>query len=187
MGRADRLFGRLVFDHHFFFVLLSLSRRCLSRSLSSSGVNDSPAIKQADVGIAMGLGGTEVTRQASDIILSDDNFSTIVSSVGEGRRIYDNIVKFLVYLLTCNGAEVWVMLFAVILGMPVPFLSLMLLWANIFASVKNLTLAARMRPRWRVTASIAVCSRSSSCVPFSCSVISLPPCPSVWRRAKWTR
>lgn len=85
----------------------------------------------------MGLGGTEVTRQASDIVLSDDNFSTIVSSVGEGRRIYDNIVKFLVYLLTCNGAEVWVMLFAVILNMPVPFHSLMLLWANIFASDKQ--------------------------------------------------
>jgi Ca2+-transporting ATPase len=88
--------------------------------------------------IAMGLGGTEVTRQAADIILSDDNFSTIVSSVGEGRRIYDNIVKFLVYLLTCNGAEVWVMLFAVILDMPVPFLSLMLLWANIFGQYMRL-------------------------------------------------
>lgn len=113
----------------------SLQKRGDICAMTGDGVNDAPAIQQSDVGIAMGLTGTEVTRQAADIILSDDNFTTIVASVGEGRRIYDNIVKFLVYLLTCNGAEVWVMLFAVILGMPVPYLSLMLLWANIFADI----------------------------------------------------
>lgn len=121
--------------------------------------------------------GTEVTRQAADIILSDDNFSTIVSSVGEGRRIYDNIVKFLVYLLTCNGAEVWVMLFAVILNMDVPFLSLMLLWANIFAvSTQHSRMAISTHVFRRLT-------DTRSAPPLFSRRIFLLPSRSVSRRA----
>ena len=92
---------------------------------------DAPAIKAADVGVAMGIGGTEITKQAADIVLANDNFSTIVAAVEEGRQVFDNILKFIVYLLSCNGAEIVLMLLCAIINLELPFTTIMILWANI--------------------------------------------------------
>lgn len=97
---------------------------------------DAPAIKRADVGVAMGQAGTEITKQAADIVLVDDNFTTIVDAVEEGRHVFDNILKFIVYLLSCNGAEIFLMLICTIANIEVPLTVMMILWANIIGKNK---------------------------------------------------
>lgn len=126
------IFARVTAEHKV-RIVEALKKRGNIVAMTGDGVNDAPALKAADIGIAMGKTGTEVTKEASDMVIADDNFATIVSAVEEGRRIYDNIRKGTTYLLAVSFAELATIFIAVALGYPIPLLAAQILWINVVA------------------------------------------------------
>ncbi len=129
VGRVA-VFARVSAEHKL-RIVKAWKKRGAIVAMTGDGVNDAPAVKAADIGVAMGQTGTDVTKEASAMVVTDDNFASIAAAVEEGRAIYDNILKAVHFLLSCNISEVFVMFFATLLGFPLPLMPVQILWINL--------------------------------------------------------
>lgn len=144
MALAGDIFARTSPEHKLRLVQ-ALQQQGEVVAMTGDGVNDAPALKQADVGVAMGIKGSEASKEAADIVLADDNFSTIAAAVAEGRTIYDNLRKAILFILPTNGAQGLVMLCAVLFGMALPLTPVQILWVNMVVAI-TLALALAFEP-----------------------------------------
>ena len=133
-ARIDKVdvFARVA-PNHKMRIVAALRKRNNVVAMTGDGVNDAPALKQADIGIAMGITGTDVTKQTADMVLTDDNYVSIISAIEQGRIIYSNIRKFVYFLLSCNVAEITILFIATVAGWPLPLTAIQLLWLNLLS------------------------------------------------------